>query len=252
MVLAACRGTKFSYVTDAGVQHYGTLHPYHLRNDYDLYTRQVIKVFDSTRNIYVPRNGSVTAGNELIEIEYLLLSKNGKEAIVINNLPNKRFIFYNSADKRAELSDTTAQLKIDIWYFNQFRFGTRNADGDLVFKNVEGSGKDHTWNLQRVDGQTIKVDAVSVSDAFGTELRLVRAAFAIELVFKKADDFLFVFKNNAQQKRFANHYFPLKDQTLHVANHHQKWYVVFPFDTTVSRHFNNVVYFDKRMYAGPQ
>lgn len=249
-LLAGCAGTKFSYVTDKRVQEYGPLKPFRLKEDYQLYVRQVIKVYDSARRIYVPENGTVSAGTELIEIEYLLISKDAKSAIVINNIPNKRYLFYNSEDKRADLADTAQQLKIDVWYFNQFRFGSVNGNGDLVFKDAGGSGKDHIWNLTRAGDDMLEIDAVSVSDQFGEDKRWVEAAFALKMIFRKAEDFVFLFKNNAGNKKHVDQTFLLKEQTLAVANRNGSWFIVFAFDTPVFKHYPNVVFFNERVYAG--
>lgn len=239
MILFGCSGTKFIYVTANRLKKYGKLTPFKIDNEYDLYTRQVIKVFDPTKKLYVPINAKPDTNNPLIEIEYLLVSRSTKKVLIINNISDKRKSFYNSKDKIADLGAAADTVKIDIWYFSQFRFG-KIENNSLIFKNVHGKLIHHIWNIND-SGHVIKINSLSVADSSGEDLRIIEKAFAIEMLFFKEDKFQFVFKNNrGKGMKGLVPEFNLANQSIYIVNKTKE--IVFRFDTIVSGHFKNVLF----------
>lgn len=246
--ISACMGTKFTYMTDERLNKIGKPVTVSLKPDYLLYKRQVIKVYDATTRTYLPANGALQTDDqkELIEVEYLFLSEKLGKALVINNIPNKNKVFYNNPESIVPAL-AKQQEQINVWFFSQFRFADIESGPALRFKNIEGSGKDHVWGLER-NGDTIKVVSVATVDNAGADIRYVAPAFSIEMIFVKEPFYELRFSYSNGEDRCD---FPVTNQAIHLYRNKKESWTAFSFDTTVYRHFRNVAFPNERMYAGP-
>lgn len=250
LLLCGC-ARKFIYATDEKLKEYGTLIPVKIDTSYDLYLRQVVKVFDSVSRVYIAGNGQVANGIELIELEYLFISKTDpKKILVINNIANKRKVFYNNDAKKLELAPGADTTKVDIWYFSQFRFG-RDSSGDFVFENVENEGFNHRWDVS-FKNDTACLNAIGVYDKFGEDTRNANEAFAFPVYFIKVKDFKFFIKDYTNGRDVDLPEFEPVDKTFYLAYSKKKWHVIFRFDTTVRTHYRNIIFEKNRVYAAPR
>ncbi|MBC7849063.1 MAG: hypothetical protein H7Y31_04975 [Chitinophagaceae bacterium] len=255
VALLSCN-TKFKYVTDEKVKTFGASVAYDLDSSYQLYTRQVVTVKNSD-SIRVPMNGSLSENNKLLEIEYLFVSERDKKVLVINNVANRWEKYYNSPDKISDLGISAPMIKADIWYFAQFRFGEMDQQGDLLFRNVSRDGRDHYWNISKFS-DSIKLNSISVADSYGKNLRYIDSAFSLNVVFVKSEAWQVIFKQNAAKRMFpltkknTIPEFELAGQTIYYHPNSGSPVVVFRFTENIFKHFRNVSFNEKRLYAEPK
>lgn len=251
LLLSGC-ARKFIFATDERVAEYGKLSPFKFDSTYDLYVRQIVKTFDSATRLYMPGNGILdTAKNELIELEFLLINKNNHDILVINNIANKRKIFYNNSFKQQELAPSDGITKMDIWYFSQFRFG-RDSSGDFVFENVENEGFNHRWEVS-FKNDTAFLEAIGVYDKFGEDTRNANEAFAFPVYFLKVKDFTFFIKDYAAYNRNKElPEFEPVEKTIYLAGEGKKSKIIFRFNTAIRGNFKNIVFDADRLYAAPK
>lgn len=249
----ACRGTRFHLYSDARVEHLGELTPVTIDSTYSLYLRKVIAEFDSTINKYIPKNAKPADDkSRILEVEYLLYSPAYQRVIVITNVPNSYAKFYNSADKRSDLSFAADTTPIDIWYFRQFRFGSAD-DGfsKILFRQIQGSNDDHRWTLDTHE-DSLYITRVAKLDSFGENVVNVERALTLPILFVKMPAFRLVFKDNfgKSKKTTGVPETPLPNQTFYIAGNASNK-IVFRFLKTLrGEDKKNVVFDGNRLYSG--
>lgn len=257
VIFCSCMGTKFTYVPDSDVEAYGDLMPFNINSTYELYVRQVVRLEDAATKTYRLANAETPDGKNVVEIEYMLISKTDNRVIILNNIPSIYQGYGGRKNKSIErsksynLADTDKEIEIDIWYLRQFRFGRIDQNSNLEFVNVDGTSKNHIWKISEEIPGTIRLNSISVADKYGEVVRNIKEAFELEVVFKKVNSFRLVFryKENGTVK---NSYGP-KDQTFYVSKKTNRWNIIFRFDMPVngSGTLNNIVFTKDRMYAPP-
>lgn len=68
------------------------------------------------------------------------------------------------------------EQQINVWFFGQFTFADIQSSTALRFKNIEGSGKDHVWEVE-CNGDTLKVVSVATVDNAGANVRYIGTCF---------------------------------------------------------------------------
>ena len=255
--LAGCRGTKFNYASDDTVKELGPLRSVHLDSTFRLYVRQIIKKYNYSTKMYDPLNAKTPDGKKVIEVEYMLLSWEKKQVLILNNIPSIYQNIGTGNRNRFNIAGGKDSLSIDIWYVRQFRFGKIKNEDSIVFKNANGTTDTHIWNIIHYPADSIKLNSISVADnlGMGEDTRNIDSAFSLPMIFKPVHNFKLFFENKTMPKTSARS-FDLPDNTFYVVNKNKKWYAIFSFPVSVypakNDSFKNIIFTNDRMYTAPE
>jgi hypothetical protein len=253
---SSCMGTKFSRVTDNYLDLLkGEETSFVIDSTYCLYMRQVLSV-PNAEGLRVPESNPHRERGSVIEKQYLLISEKKGHAIVINNIPNKYVSFYNYPEDALKITDVGKE-EVDIWFFNQFRFGILGNNNSIFFPGVV-SGKPQIWQFKEAD-KNLNLISLAECDNDGSNVYLIDPAYAVPLLFYKIIDFQLVYKDNSDIKLtdkpeklepFKDSIYSLDENKIHLLNIKNKWYTYFRLKDypDVKR---NILFQHTRMYSAP-
>jgi len=243
-VTGGCRSPYFKYVD--GIDTTGTFDEYIVdSSQYNLYVKSVC--IDGNRK---PFSCQGAEGEEVIEREYLLVSRDCTKVLVINNMVNRNQKIFNDPSRVLKVNATNDdQAEINIWFFKQFRFGTIEENSTLrqgyqfKFRTVEKHPVTYVWHYTMTD-DSVTVSAIGKQQNDGIDLLFTKPALYLEPRFDRAKDFLFVFQIPQQRKRNSSR----------VELAEAKWRIrknctYFGFDEPVLKNHKAIRFGRKRMYA---
>jgi len=127
---------------------------------------------------------------DVVEFQYMLISKEHEKIIVINYIKDRNQKFYTqSAESFLAANKGTGAVDINIWYFNQLRFGKYNPiNNEGRFQTCVKPKDIHTWNLDK-EKDTMKIRSVALELADGFDERNSEKSMALTPAFVKANSY---------------------------------------------------------------
>jgi hypothetical protein len=172
------------------VDHSLPLYEFKLNPSFKLYTRSICK--DSITNF--PINCDSRSGGR-VETGYIVLSKESKQVLVINNIPNRNQKFFDEGRvRREEVSIDTVFM--NAFFFKQFRFGTLLGDGEtppMKFESAEKNPRIFRWDY-KLDDDTLKIIAVANILPDGEDVRTTESSLYLVPAFLHSNNFKFTFQ----------------------------------------------------------
>ena len=223
------------------------------RNHYHLYVKSIC--IDSLDKLSEPRNCSGSRGEEVVEMEYLLMSEDSKKVLVINNLPNSHQKFFKEKSRLMKWNNRDA-AEINIWYFKQFRFGTIEDDPSLVtgrhlrFTTVEKHPVTYVWQYTKTDDDVVTLVAVGEQYPDRLDNRFSEAALSLVPTFKRVENYKFVFQMPKQFKKRSASPVELPEAKWRVLrNGERDMNTYFRFDSPIYKNYKVARFNSQRMYS---
>lgn len=254
MIFCACGRGKY-YITSAfrhGVPN--SMAELVLDSSYRFYLREVYKDKNVLNENVLKTNveKSDTANKIRIEVEYLLLSWQHKNAIYISTIPDK-FQHYYSANR---LDDTL----INAYDFSTFHFGKIDKEGESISFISKDGRKSILWDLRPFIAGTypqkihLREIAVQKNDVLENVI-LINKALEEPVTFTRQKRFVIVFEKpgtKQQDGADSNRLCRLFDDKIYFDQYHQGFDIYFRFDNHVSDSKDSAIKFDyKRARYSP-
>lgn len=213
---------------------------------YVLYVKSICK--KKVKQVVVPCNCKVLGRvdeKDIVENEYLFISQVHKKGVVINYIKDRNQKFYVKTKTRKLRSlfepDT---VKVNIWYFNQLRFGNYyDSSNTLIFQEYDSPSDIHLWKLEK-DADSIVIYSVSTELPDGYEEKLTGSSLALRPVFYKVNNYKIIFQEPYYRSTPVPEYeLPQNKLSVDLKN----GCVYFAFDKPVAGSSNILVF--KRLYS---
>jgi hypothetical protein len=255
LILFSACSRKFHFALESKINSLGdSVAGFEIDHSYELYLRTILKQTDSVTKFSRPVNGTLTDTNlqQIIEVQYLFLSKQKNRVLIINNIANRRTVFYNSTDKQVDLAPDAENSKVDIWYFAQFRFGSVRSGNTFNFMAGDAIGKKSFEWVFREQSDTIFIKAINQVDQYNNNSSFVESAFHLPVYFVKANSFTLMLKENkgkGSSKKVPEEF--IAERTIQFRKSKKGWFTVFRFPTAPRDGYHHVYFNTKRMYSPP-
>ncbi len=228
--------------------------PVQLDETYELFVRSVCK--DSITKAPID---CIQGSKELVEVQYMFLSRKKGVALVINNVPNRNQRFYDGTSVNKVFNETA---EINSLYFKQFRFGTiEPAEGGVLlhFVTTDKKPRKYVWTCREID--TTKnptsepgylVESVQIGLVDGYDLRRSEDALYLVPKFVKKTNFKIIYEVTSGAKKGVPNPKPeLPNNTFWICKTSRRYISTFLiFDDYIDNAKNTTVKFPpKRMYA---
>ena len=241
-IIAACKSPTFTYVKQ--VDRSLPLFEFNLNNTFQLYTRSICK--DSLTNFPINCNGR---SGTPVETGYIILSKDSKQVLVINNVPNRNQKFFDEGMVFAKevFTDT---VFINAFFFKQFRFGILLAEGEnppMKFESAEKHPRIFRWNYQLED-DTLKIISVANVLPDGEDVRTTGSSLYLVPAFIHSKDFKFIFQLPPNMTKVATR--NTSEARIFVHQKSKKNFVTYiEFGTPIYKDNRAIRFAANRMYA---
>lgn len=241
-LIAACKSPTFTYVKE--VDHTLPMFEFKLNPSFELYTRSICK--DSVTNF--PINCYGRSGTR-VETGYIIRSKESKQVLVINNIPNRNQKFFDEGRVRPEevLIDT---VFINAFFCKQFRFGTLSEDGEnppMKFESAEKHPRIFRWNYQ-LDNDTLKIISVANILPDGEDVRTTESSLYLVPAFIHNKNFKFIFQLPTNMTKVATR--NTSEARIFVHQKSKKNFVTYiEFKTPIYKDNRAIRFGANRMYA---
>ena len=217
---------------------------------YTLYVKSICK--KKSGKVAVPCNCSELGNYEpkdVIENEFIFISMQQKKAVVINYIKDRDQKFYNKtkAGRKALMNRTTELVDVNIWYFNQARFGNVDPTNSTITFFETTKPKDlHLWKIE-IAGKKLQIQSVSIVRADGFDERKTDLSLALVPLFYKVDRFRIIFQEPTKDSMRAAAVFELPENRIAVDT---KGGCVYFFFNQPEMNERNVVRFkSNRLYS---
>jgi hypothetical protein len=211
--------------------------------DYQLYVRQICKKIKNTgdSSFFVPCDCRELPAIERksLENEFLFISNDNKQAVVINYLKDRKQKFYDLPTRKSGMH-RIPPIEIDVHKLNQIRFGKVQADGSLHFRVNDDEGREEVWELKDIEGGK-EVTGVNTIVTDGYDHRSTESALALVPRFYQVYNFSMVFQGNKDTAIL------LPEGKVAVDKLSREFY--FDFDKPVFNKKHIVRFKKKRLYA---
>ncbi|GAB2811442.1 hypothetical protein GCM10027043_08600 [Ferruginibacter profundus] len=206
-----------------------------LDSSYHLYIREVfLDTSDAGDKMVLINNNNSTAGNKLIEIEYLLLSQLQNKAVYIATIPDKYQTYY------AKKAKYLTREYLNAYDFSTFRFGKRaTGDSAIIFENTITRHSD-TWNYKIEKDSILHVyEVVERINGDAGNVYFADEALSRNASFVRTDSFRIAFRNMDKEKKVETKRGrpPLqrfsKDNIIYYRNDGNKYTIYFRFNKTL-------------------
>jgi hypothetical protein len=134
-LLMSCQSRKYLIVRDFDTSDKKNIA---LDNSYEFYLREIYR--DSTGQTFMLKK-EPAKNSKLIEMEYLLYSKDQAKLIYISTVPDKYQKYYSNW----RLKDTTL---INAYDFNTFHVGKISKEG-IVFHDIKENRTSIIWEIEK-------------------------------------------------------------------------------------------------------
>jgi len=243
-VIGGCKSPYFDYQTS--IDSTKTFDEYIVDSShYYLYVKSVC--IDGDRKLFACLG---TEGEEVIEREYLLVSRDHTKVLVINNMVNRNQKIFNDPSRILKFKTPhDDQTEINIWFFKQFRFGTIEKNLTLregyqfKFRTVEKHPVTYVWHYSMTD-DSVTVSAIGRQQSDGIDLLFTKPALYLEPRFSRVKNFTFVFQIPQQRKKNSSRV-ELAEAKWRIRKH----CTYFGFDEPVLKKYKSIRFGRKRMYA---
>jgi hypothetical protein len=188
---SSCSERLFHYVksnNNKSISKYSVLK---IDTTYTLYTRNGCKISNDDASA-IFNCETLAAGNERVEIQYLLISKIQNKALYFTTIPpfhykgNEEYFVYNYPLFNNDSS-------INIWFLNTFHFGKYDTVTNKVAFKKKNRQEWMYWQLSDDDNKIIIQTMYKGNDSLPLE-----ASFASPLQFYKKNRFKFILNGNIQ------------------------------------------------------
>ena len=168
-----------------------------LDSTFHLYIREVFLDTTNPGDKSVKNNNEIfSRANQLIEIEYLLLSLQNNKALYISTIPDKYLNYY--AKKARYLKRTY----LNAYDFSTFRFGKKALQkNEIVFENVAAHQSD-TWKYEIENDSVLHVyEVVERLNGDAANVYLVDEALSRQATFIKQPHYRIAFRNMDKERK---------------------------------------------------
>jgi hypothetical protein len=250
ILLFSC-SQKYYYATKERINSFGldTL-KFNLDSTYELYVRTVVKEKDKKTKVARPVNRtSQNRDSEVIEEQYLFISKVNKKVLIVNNIANRSTVFYKPYDKISGITEVANQGNINIWYFAQYRFGT--ILNEQAYKFIPSDPSKKQWQEWMINekSDTIFIQSISLVDDFNNNSSAVSEAFSLPVYFVRVNNFRLAYKNMGSDS--DGDYFHVPENKIYLYKVKNGWRVVYKFNTPICEKYNYIYMKSKRVYSQP-
>jgi len=221
-----------------------------LDNTYELYIKSICK--KDSDGVVVPCNcqelGSYKQ-DKVVENEYLFLSRRLGKVVVINYIKDRNQKFYVNSDLKQQMSLLSSDsVKVNIWYFNQMRFGVYDSGrGELKFQQMSKPREKHIWKLETSKDGAIQIESVKKVMVDGFEEKTTLASLALVPKFYKADAFKLVFQKPYTEGNNEAPEFELPNNAVIIDTKDLNTY--FLLGKEVHRKFDTIKFKSNRLYS---
>lgn len=194
---------------------------------YELYVKRICKKF--VNDIAEPCNCTDLPEftiEEVVEYEYMFLSKKHNKIIVINYIKDRNQKFYTKPSPGLfETKSKLNEVEINIWYFNQLRFGNYNPLTNIArFQTTFKPHNIHQWKLDVVS-DTVKIHSVAIEQKDGFEEKISEKSMALVPVFLRANKYKIFYQYPSYESNYDTHLLP--DNNLYVDTESGNIYFIF-------------------------
>ena len=189
----------------------------------------------------------------IVEEEYMFIEKEPdpkkRRILVINKIANRNQKFYEETAPQRNMkslrgSDTAF---VNIWYFNQFRYGTFYDENSASFITLDAKSEIELWKIQK---QRDRLEVTEILGKYTKGYTFVSTELALSPppIFIKQPIYEIVLQSfDKDAPRFK-----LKSKTFYVENFKRKKKITFiPFDQPISGKDSAAHFKAKRVYAYP-
>lgn len=141
-------------------------------------------------------NETYNAANQLIEIEYLLLSLQNNKAVYIATIPDKYLNYY------AKKARYLKRNYLNAYDFSTFRFGKKALQkNEISFDNIAANTSD-TWKYEMENDSVLHVyEVVERINGDAANVYLVDEALSRQATFIKQDNYKIAFRNMDKERK---------------------------------------------------
>lgn len=218
---------------------------------YDLYIKLICTRSDSLRR------GIPCLCNDksdtIVEEEYMFIEKEPdpkkRRILVINKIPNRNQKFYEETAPQSNIKGLRANdtAFINIWYFNQFRYGIFYDENTASFITLDKKSEIELWKIQK---QRDQLEVTEILGKFTNGYSFVSTDLALSPppIFIKQPIYEIVLQSfDKDAPRYT-----LKSKTFYVENFKKKKKITFmTFDEAISGKDSAAHFKAKRVYAYP-
>lgn len=248
----ACRGRIFKYdnyrpAASAAVDTF-ELTP----ERYDLYVKLICTKTDSiSKNVPCYCDDK---SDTIVEEEFMFIEKQPdpglRRILVINKIPNQHQKFYVESAPQSNIKGLRKQddtAFVNIWYFNQFRYGTFYDENSASFITTDRKSEIELWKIRR-NSQEAEVTQLLGKYNKGYSFVDTDSALSLKPVFVRKPLFKVIlqsYEKDAPRYDLANNRLFVED----VAR--KKKVTFFYFDMPVSGNYSGLYFKSNTVYAYP-
>lgn len=218
---------------------------------YDLYIKLICTKADSLRK-GIPCYCD-DKSDTIVEEEYMFIEKEPdpkkRRILVINKIPNRNQKFYEETAPQSTIKGLRANdtAFVNIWYFNQFRYGTFYDENSASFITTDAKSQIELWKIEKDENQ-VKVTEILGKYNNGYSFVSTASALSLPPVFVKKPIFEIIlqsYEKNAPR-------FTLKNKTIYVEDFKPRKKITFiRFDEPLMGKDSSVHFKSIRVYAYP-
>lgn len=214
---------------------------------YTLYVKRICKKI--INNITEPCNCLELpnfAQEDVVEYEYLFLSRKHERVIVVNYIKDRDQKFYTQpAPNLLESKSSIKEVEVNIWYFNQMRFGRYDTAKSIGrFRTTFKPYDIHRWKID-TNSDTLKISSVSVEKADGLDERITRISMALVPAFTRVDQYKIIYQQPPDNSKYDAH--PLPNNTMYVDT--KEGCIFFIFNEDISEGRRTIKFKSNRRYS---
>ncbi len=216
---------------------------------YRLYVKSICK--RKSGKVNVPCNCKELLNydqKDIVEREFFFISEEHKKAVVINYIKDRDQKFYNKSElEKKLLVKSTEMVDVNIWFFNQARFGNFAVDNNEVsFQETTSPNGKHVWKIS-LSEDSLQIHSVSTVLADGFDQRDTELSLALVPVFFSAERYRIIFQRPYYGTDPPSPVFELPENRISVDT--KGWCVYFMFNEPV-QDGNSVIRFkSNRLYS---
>ncbi len=216
---------------------------------YSLYVKSICK--RKSGKVDVPCNCKelgVIDPKDMVENEFLFLSKEHKKVVVINYIKDRDQKFYNkSATAKKSLVKGNEMVDVNIWFFNQARFGNLDTSkGEIIFQETTSPKGKHLWKIS-FNEDSLQIHSVSTVLADGFDQRDTELSLALVPVFFSAERYRIIFQRPYYGTDPPSPVFELPENRISVDT--KGWCVYFMFNEPVEDGNSVIRFKSNRLYS---
>ncbi len=252
LLTAACRRHVF-YYSNYKPSPSSKIDTFVLSPDkYDLYIKLICTRTDSLRR-GIPCICD-DKSDTIVEEEYMFIEKEPdpqkRRILVINKIPNRHQKFYEETAPQSNIKGLRAGSDtafVNIWYFNQFRYGTFYDENSASFITLDAKSEIELWKIQKQQDQ-LQVTEILGKYTKGYSFVSTDSALSPPPLFIKQSNYEIVLQSfDKDAPRFT-----LNNNTFYVENFKRKKKITFMrFDEAISGKDSAAHFKAKRVYAYP-